>query len=377
MSHPTTTIREGGPPSQVADLQTGGKPDNDVQAPATKLLAGGPLESLATTCALLLCVIGRLPHRVLDATGLAGWAVSLVVVVVVVNGVRMLVRTPFALDPSLTFAKWAKQELRQFGLSTAVGALLTVPLYGLLRSTSTWWLLAWALFAAVTVAGLVAMPLTLRAQSGPLFPADARLTERVQGLGRRAGVDVGRGVLVAGKAGSPGGNAYVVGLGPTRRVVLDAGTAAWPPELVDQVVAHELGHWRLGHTARRLPLTLLSQLATLAAAAWILSLEFLLNWAGVASFGDPRSYPVLLLLTPLLALPARCLLAWNDRAQERSADRFALDLLDQPGTFAAMLERAKTDGGAAENLSWWRRLTASHPPISERAAACTRFASTA
>jgi len=115
---------------------------------------------------------------------------------------------------------------------------------------------------------------------------------------------------------------------------------------------------------------------TFAAAAWVLSFSPLLHWAGVAGAGDPRSYPLLLLITPVLALPARCLVAWHDRAQERAADRFALSLLAAPDRFAAMLDRAAEEGGAPRRLPWWRRPIASHPPIDERALQCTRFAST-
>jgi STE24 endopeptidase len=195
-------------------------------------------------------------------------------------------------------------------------------------------------------------------------------------LGRRAGVDIGAGVAVAGKDDGTTCNAYVVGLGPTRRVVLERALAAWPPELVDQVVAHEIGHWRLRHAARRLPLTLVAQLLTFAFAAWLLSLPQLLDLAAVPNAGDPASYPLLLLLTPALALPARCLLAWRDGARGGAPDEFALSLLGDPGAFAAMLDRAADEGGAPRALPHWRRLTSSHPPIDERALACTRFAST-
>jgi len=222
----------------------------------------------------------------------------------------------------------------------------------------------------------VATPLLLRARSGPTAPAPAELAERVRAIGRGADLDLGAGVLVTGARDGGPCNAYVVGLGPTRRVVLEHALAAWPPALVDQVVAHELGHWRLGHTARRLPLTILVQLATFAVAGWLFTTSLVLGWAGVPAAGDPRSYPMLLLLTPLLALPARCLLAWRERAQERAADAFALALLGAPDEFAAMLDRAADEGGAPRRLPRWRRLTASHPPIDERALACTRFAST-
>ncbi len=135
-------------------------------------------------------------------------------------------------------------------------------------------------------------------------------------------------------------------------------------------MAHELGHWRLGHGARRLPLTLLAELAALAAAAGALSFSPLLDAAGITAAGDPRSYPLLLVVGAVVALPVRGLLAWRDRAQERAADRFAIDVLGQPDVFDAMLQRAADESGAPRTLPWWRRLTASHPPIDERVAAC-------
>ena len=139
-------------------------------------------------------------------------------------------------------------------------------------------------FAAVTVLWQIATPVLLRAQAGPLGPASGDLAARLYALATRAGVHAAGGVAVAGKPGSRRCNAYVVGIGPTRRIVLEQAVSTWPPELVDQVVARELGHWRLGHGARRPPLTLLAQLATLAVAAAVLSYEPLLDWAGVARF---------------------------------------------------------------------------------------------
>ena len=336
-------------------------------------------ESAATACALAVCVAMRLPHHLLGAAGVTGWVLSLIVVVVAVNGVLAVARAPFTLARArASGTPWLRGEIKQLLATATVGAVFTLPLYALLRATPAWWLLAWVTFAAITLIGLAATPLTMRAQSGPLSSAPPSLAERVQALGRRAGVDVGGGVAVAGagKSANRRCNAYVVGLGPTRRVVLEQALADWPPQLVDQVVAHEIGHWRLGHAARRLPLTIVAQLGTFVFAAWLLSLPSVLDAAGVAGAGDPRSYPFLLLLTPALTLPARCLLAWRDRAQERAADEFALSLLRAPEAFAAMLDRAADEGGAPRELPSWRRLTASHPPINERALACTRFAST-
>jgi hypothetical protein len=40
-----------------------------------------------------------------------------------------------------------------------------------------------------------------------------------------------------------------------------------------------------------------------------------------------------------------------------------------------MLDRAADEAGAPRALPWWDRMTASHPPIDERAALCATTAS--
>ena len=347
----------------------------DPTTPPSRRASLSGAEASTTGLAALVCLLAQLPQRLVDALGVRGWALALVVVAAAVSGTRTLLRVPFTVAPQLrqhprgpALRRWAREELTVFVVSTAAAVLVTLPLYILIRATDSWWLLAWALFATLTVAWQLALPAVVAAQAGPLQPAPDDLAERVRRLASRADVDAVD-VVVATKAGRKGCNAYVVGLGRSRRIVLESAVAGWPPDLVDQVVAHELGHWRLRHTARRLPLTLASQLVTLAGAAAVLSSRPLLEWSGVDAVGDPASYPLILLVGAAVALPARLVLAWRDRSQERAADRFALALLDRPADFAAMLGRAAEESGVPRTLPWWKRLTASHPPVDERAAA--------
>lgn len=343
--------------------------------PAPAGLRVGTAESLATGLSLVVCLVARLPHRILDATGIRSWGLALIVVVSVVAVARAVARVPFTLprsrrsQPGSSLRAWGGVELTTLAASVAAGVVMSLPLYLLLRATPAWWFPAWLLFASVTIVWQVAMPIAMKARARNNTMTRPELAARVQTIAAAANVDIGD-VIVTGKAGSKRGNAYVVGLGRTRRVVIEQDLAAWPPELVDQVVAHELGHWRLGPASRRLPLTLLAELAALAAAAGALSFSPLLELAGVDGAGDPRSYPLLLVVGAVVALPVRAVLAWRDRAQERAADRYALDLLGRPDHFDTMLQRAAEESGAPRTLPWWRRLTASHPPIDERAAAC-------
>lgn len=366
MTAPTTTARPAG---HLPDHDVRPADRTNIQRPA------GIGESLATACALLVCVMARIPHRLVDAADIHGLVLRLVAVVVVVSGARCLARAPFTFVRSSSGRRWAATETKTLVVTALVGSALSLPLYALLRATPLWWLYAAALFAAVSVVGQLTAPFILRLESGRATAAPPELARRVHDVAALAGVHAGP-VLVTGRPGRSGCNAYVAGLGSTRRIVLDGTLASWPGDLVDQVVAHEVGHCRLRHGARRLPLTLVAQAGTFAFAAVVLSWTPLLHWAGVTSAGDPRSFPLLLVVTPLLALPARCLLAWRDRSQEREADEFALMLLASPNDFTTMLDRAAAEGGAVRDLPWWRRAVASHPPIDERVRTCTRFAST-
>ena len=62
-------------------------------------------------------------------------------------------------------------------------------------------------------------------------------------MAREAGVDVGEVYRIDASRRTTGANAYVGGLGPTKRVVLyDNLIERFPPDQVRSVVAHELAH---------------------------------------------------------------------------------------------------------------------------------------
>ena len=141
--------------------------------------------------------------------------------------------------------------LADAALSGAVGAVLvggaTAGLVALARRFPRhWWAPASASLVAlgavlVLVAPVVIEPLFNRFE--PLPPGPLR-TE-VLDLARRAGVDVGEVYRVDASRRTTGANAYVGGLGPTKRIVLyDNLIEDFPRDQLLSVVAHELGHQR-------------------------------------------------------------------------------------------------------------------------------------
>lgn len=197
----------------------------------------------------------------------------------------------------------------------------------LARAFPGWWALpagaalALAVLLLSFVAPIVLEPLFNR--FGPL--EDEALAADLRRLSEQAGVPV-RDVLVADASRrTTKVNAYVSGLGGTRRVVLfDTLLDAADPGAVRVVVAHELGHRRERHVAK---LTLLAMAGAAGAVA--------LLWAVLGTrVADPRTLPEALLLLMALELAALPGGSWLSRRFERVADRCSLDLTEDPAGFA-------------------------------------------
>jgi STE24 endopeptidase len=263
---------------------------------------------------------------------------------------------------------WLADRAKAFGVSAVLAGGALTGLVALAR----WLPELWPLAAAVAGAALVLLlafvaPVVLEPIFNRFDPlADRELRERLLRLSEHAGVPV-KEVLVA-DAGrrTKKANAYVSGIGASRRVVLyDTLLERSAPAEVEVVVAHELGHRRERHTAK---LTALG----MAGAALAAALLWLLLGDRVA---EPRTIPhVLLLLTALelLALvPGTALM----RRWERVCDRFALETTRDPTAFEAVFRTL-----AAANVADLdpprpvRVLLQTHPPIPERIASARRFA---
>lgn len=150
---------------------------------------------------------------------------------------------------------WALDRLKAWGVSALVGLPLIAGLYGAFRRwPQTWWLPVgafWVLFAVLMtqLAPVLLAPLFYRFR--PL--EDPELLSRFTRLAERAGVRV-RGVfLVDMSRRTRAANAGLMGLGPTRRIVIgDTMLQRYAPEEIEAILAHELAH----HLHRDIPLGL-------------------------------------------------------------------------------------------------------------------------
>ena len=277
-----------------------------------------------------------------------------------------------------TWGAWTVDLVKGWAVGAVIGGLALAGFYTVTHFAPRWW---WA-FGAVGAAGLVVLlsfvlPVLVEPVFNKFTPmADGPLRTELIELADRDGVPV-KDVLVADASRRTRAvNAYVSGLGPTRRIVVydTMLTEAEPAEVVS-VAAHELGHAKGGDV---LTGTILGALGTAAAviALYLLgSWQWLLDRAGVGAIGEPRAIGLLIALVTLAGLVAGPAQAFVSRRVEARADEHALTLTGDPATFEAMQRRLGTVNLSDPDPPAWEHLMfASHPSTVERMAAARAYA---
>jgi len=194
---------------------------------------------------------------------------------------------------------------------------------------------------------------------------DEALAAELRALARRAGVPV-RDVLVQDASRrTRKANAYVSGLGRTRRVVVaDTLLEQASPAEVRLVVAHELGHRRAQHVLRG---TMLAMGGAVAAT--------LVLWAVLGTrVADPHRVPLILLLGLGLSLASLPALTFVSRRWERAADRYSLQLTGDRAAYESAFRRlARANLSDLDPPPLPYLLLFTHPTPPERLAAAEAY----
>jgi STE24 endopeptidase len=279
----------------------------------------------------------------------------------------------------------SRQTVREWGVDWLKGTLLTtvlgvlvggVFLWSVVTFASSWW---WVFALFLTAVGLVlvfATPYVLVPLFFKMRPlADRATADRIRSLVKRAGAEISDVCSLDFSRRTAEANAAVIGMGRSRRVVLaDTLLAEFPPDEVDAVIAHEIGH-HVHHDVQRLLLGngVLIWIG-LALAGWLAPSA--LPLLSLPSLSYVPGYPMLFTVALLFFVLIAPLINWWSRRLESAADHFALELTSDPAAFAAAMRRL-----AHQNLveihppRWAEVLLASHPALHRRIARAQAWSS--
>ena len=313
--------------------------------------------------------LGRLSSR--HVLGAAAAGVVIVVVAEVVAFPTTLAAHERSVDVGLStqsLGPWLVDQMKGLGIGAVVAGAGAAALSGLIRRYPRRW---WVPGTAVVIGYGAAMSLLAPVLIAPRFndfeelEGGSQLRASVVDLGERAGVDVGEVYRVDASRRSTVLNAYVAGIGLTKRVVLyDTlidGTSE--PEL-ESVVAHELAHVAHSDIPRGI---LFAAIVTPLGLLLVRELNGTLARRAGAEPGSPAAVPALFLAIAIVSFAVNVPANQLSRQVEASADAFALRITDDPkGLEDLQVRLAERNLSDVEPPGWATALFGTHPTTLER-----------
>jgi STE24 endopeptidase len=237
-------------------------------------------------------------------------------------------------------SQFAKDAAKSIALGTLFALAILLPFFYVVRHVDAWWLVAAGLFSlyllfSTSVLPNLLLPIFYKVEPLP----DGALRSSILAVASQSGVPpIASVVVMKESAKSPRANAFVHGIGRTRRVVLfDTLLREFHPREVRFTVAHEVGH--LAH--RDVGKFFLLTLALVFPELWFLSLALgqAGSWFGVRGVFDVAILPLLLVTVSLIGLLDRVAFSWVSRRAEAAADAFALEATQDPAAAESMMKR--------------------------------------
>lgn len=269
-----------------------------------------------------------------------------------------------------SFGGWLADRLKALAVGGAVGLIVLQALVALLQWSPDYWWLGVAAFLLLLTAVLANLaPVLILPLFFKLHPLeDEDLVRRLTTLAEGAGTRV-RGVYSMEMSGkTTAGNAALMGLGNTRRIVIsDTMLGGYSAEEIEVVLAHELAH----HVHRDIVKGIAVQTVATLLGLWLANLA--LQW-GVRTLGlngpdDLAALPLVALALGVFGLVSQPITNWYSRWIERAADVYALRVTRDPQSFVSVMTKLHDQNlSEADPPAWAKVWFYDHPPYRERIA---------
>jgi Zn-dependent protease with chaperone function len=348
---------------------------------------------LWTVAVLGLLLFSGLSARLRDLAGRLGrniWFFTVGIYVVLYLGLIWIVDLPLSYYQGFirqhayelsnqSFGKWLGDSLLSLGVEMAVGfALSWVPLLLIARSPKRWWLYTAVLSLPFLFVTMTVKPIWIDPLFNEFKPMkDAELEKSILGLAARAGIDDSRVFEVNKSIDTKTVNAYVTGVLSTKRIVLwDTLIAKLEPDELLVVMAHEMGHYVLGHVTRSIWLSVIVTLAGLFLVDRLgrMLIQRYSHRFGFSQLSNVAAVPLLMLLLELANLCLSPAALAYSRFQEHEADRFALDLTHKNhagGMAFVKLQQNNLSNPRPGTL--YKLFRSTHPSIGDRIDFCNSY----
>lgn len=263
-----------------------------------------------------------------------------------------------------------RDQLKGLALRLILGVPLLYGLFFLLRALpDLWWILGFVVTMALVLVMIVAYPTLIAPLFNRFTPLqDESMKARIEALLRQCGFESkGLFVMDASKR-STHGNAYFAGFGKAKQIVFfDTLLATHAPDEILSILAHELGHYKLGHIVQRVAVTAVFTFVAFLVLHWAFAAGGLATAFALPE--DPGLVLVVLMIAagPVLHLLAPLTSALSRRA-EFEADAYAKTLLGPDPMIRALTRLSRDNLATLTPDRLYALFYYSHPPVPVRIA---------
>ncbi|MBH54625.1 MAG: peptidase M48 [Opitutaceae bacterium] len=242
-----------------------------------------------------------------------------------------------------TLGLWISDKIK----GSLVGFVIGFPLICLLLKLvdwlgHNWWLWGFGVVFIFQLLMMILYPKLIMPLFNKLEPLKSgELKDELMGLSNKAGFAAKTIEVMDGSKRSGHSNAFFTGFGKFRRIVLyDTLMEQLKNNELKAVLAHEIGHYKLGHIPKMITMSGISMLvgfwliAYLAGAPWF--------YAGFGFAGIASLAPAFLLFSILSGLVTSWLSPLSNilsRKHEYEADAFARNAMEEPNSLVAALRK--------------------------------------
>jgi STE24 endopeptidase len=274
---------------------------------------------------------------------------------------------------------WVLDRFKEFLLAALLGYPLLALVLKLIEWTGpNWWLWAAALVIAFQLLLLLIAPAVIMPLFNKFTPlAAGALRERLSALAQRIDFPTRSIEVMDGSKRSRHSNAFFIGFGRFRKIVLfDTLIAQLTEPELESVLAHEIGHYKKRHVFKLLGISIAGVFVAFAAIAWLARQQWFYRAFGFehqAGFAAANIIPAMLLfallagtisfwISPFIHIWSRCF--------EYEADAFARETMGEAHSLIQALRKL-----SEKNLSnltphpLYSGFYYSHPTLPERESA--------
>ena len=283
-----------------------------------------------------------------------------------------------------TQSNWLLDKFKELVIGFCLGwilltAMLFLHKWGVTYFPSFWWLIAFLVFFTIQLLLMVLWPKFILPLFNKLTPLkDPELSEKLFALAYKTGFKASAIEVIDGSKRSRHSNAFFTGFGKFRRVVLfDTLLDQMNHQQVEAVLAHEIGHYKLGHIPKRILISFITGLVFFALLGFLCAHGWIYKELMVADKHIGSLVPLIITFT----LVGNAFTFWFNpasnyfsRKHEFDADAFAAHAVGGINSLCSALRKLYV-----ENLSypiphkWFSTFHYSHPTLFEREAALKKI----